>query len=271
MSSSQASISRAHSKRLPTLHQAPRILVHSSYGNFLSLADNWNHVTMPNLSQQDRPKLAEYLDLLKSQWSLPVACQNECHPPNSCQCLRHVIHIAELKRWWKGSLQQVLHEMGIKSPQIFPVEPSLFSGEDSCLSVYSLLLKQDRGHLIERFYQCGMTDKRLEMISSVVDETRLRDDLTEVVSRDEVDRITTDFQRERWAYCPLELRLNMDRHLQSTKIIPPFCQKIKLGEKGGTASIYWVTVQENYISDQGLKDAVEKSLYYDTEYKWVSK
>lgn len=55
----------------------------------------------------------------------------------------------------------------------------------------------------------------------------------------------------------------MDLNLYGTKVIPPFCFKIKLPDKGGTASIYWVAVQKDLITDIALADALQKSLYED--------
>ncbi|KAF1942093.1 hypothetical protein EJ02DRAFT_454596 [Clathrospora elynae] len=148
----------------------------------------------------------------------------------------------------------------------FPLEfQKLFAGDHSCVRVFSLLLKQDRGHLIDRFYDSDMNDKYLAIVRSDSDQS-LRDNLTSITHRDEVDRIIKDFHQDKWSYCPLELTLHMDRNLQGTRVIPPFCHKIKLGDKGGTASIYWVAIQKKLISDNDLKGALQDSLYKDEKY-----
>lgn len=78
-----------------------------------------------------------------------------------------------------------------------------------------------------------------------------------------MDITIEDFHRDKWAYCPMNLTLGMDLNLYGTKVIPPFCFKIKLPDKGGTASIYWVAVQKDLITDIALADALQKSLYED--------
>jgi hypothetical protein len=64
----------------------------------------------------------------------------------------------------------------------------------------------------------------------------------------------------------LQLTLHVDRNLQTTKVIPPFCHKIKLADKGGTASIYWVAIQKDLISDDRLKSALKDSVYTDKDH-----
>lgn len=81
-----------------------------------------------------------------------------------------------------------------------------------------------------------------------------------------MDRIIQEFHRDKWAYCPLNLTLDMDVNLHGTKVILPFCGKIKLPDKGGTASIYWVAVQKDLITDSALTDALQKSLYEDDDF-----
>ncbi|CAN9421752.1 unnamed protein product [Alternaria alternata] len=228
------------------------------------------HTVQPHASQT----LREFLHLLKQQWTLSVACQNQCDPPEQCSCLRYIVHVEDLKRWWKRTvsestgqtkLQRLLDELEPAEHQLFPVEQKLFSGEYTCLTVFSLLLTQGRHHLIERFHNSGIDDRDLEKITPNSEAT-LRNSLAIVPSHDDVEKIIGDFQRERWAYCPLKLELHMDRYLQFTRVIPPFCRKVILGDKGGTASIYWVTVQKDLLSDDSLKNALQDSLYQDKEF-----
>ncbi|KAG9195926.1 hypothetical protein G6011_01047 [Alternaria panax] len=97
-------------------------------------------------------------------------------------------------------------------------------------------------------------------------DKNLRERLTGVVRQDEVEKIVDDFHKEKWEYCPLSLTLDMDKNLLGTRVILPFCSKIKLPDKGGTASIYWVAVQKDLISDSALAHALKDSLYVDGTY-----
>ena len=66
------------------------------------------------------------------------------------------------------------------------------------------------------------------------------------------------------------LREQLDENLHGTKVIPPFCLKTKLPDKGGTASIYWVAVQKDLISDNALALALKDSIYTDEDFGEVS-
>ncbi|KAL1793591.1 hypothetical protein ACET3X_008573 [Alternaria dauci] len=97
-------------------------------------------------------------------------------------------------------------------------------------------------------------------------DENLREKLIGVVHHKEVETIIGDFHKEKWKWCPLTLTLDMDENLHGTKVIPPFCLKTRLSEKGGTASIYWVAVQKDLISDNALALALQDSIYTDDEF-----
>ncbi|KAH8724817.1 hypothetical protein GQ44DRAFT_727596 [Phaeosphaeriaceae sp. PMI808] len=224
---------------------------------------------------QDLRTLNEYKDLLKNVWTRSVACQNQCDPPEACSCQRRVVHVEAMKQWWLSrapessdqmKLLRLLDDMALPSHRTFPLEfQTYFSGQHSCLKVFSLLLSQGQGDLIDRFYDSNMNDKYLAIMRKSTDES-LRDNLRQIRTPDEVEEILENFHKERGAFCPLELTLHMNRNLQDTQSIPPFCHKVKMGNKGGTASIYWVAVQKDFILDEHLKDAISASLYTDDVY-----
>lgn len=235
---------------------------------------------MPAVSQEQKRRQRiedEFKYLLQSAWTRPVACQNECQPPHKCSCRRKIVHVYALERWWiehhpESPEQTRGHRFLDETPpaphRTFQVRyQNIFTGDQSCRRVLSLLLEQGYHHLIDRFYRADVNDRYL-MRSQ--DDQNLRESLLEVHSRKEVDRIIQDFHRDKWAYCPLNLTLDMDVNLHGMKVILPFCDKIKLPEKGGTASIYWVAVQKDLITDTALTDALQKSLYKDDEFGEVS-
>lgn len=186
------------------------------------------------------------------------------------------MHVEALKAWWawkasesthQTNLDRLLDEMPATEHRMTPLSKSqmLFTGDHSCLLVFSLLLNQGRGHLIDLFYDSGITDKYLYMMRSDSYQN-LHDNLAKILDPTERDLIIQDFQKERWAYCPLELTLHMRVHLIGTMVILPFCHKIKLGDKRDTASLYWVAIQKDLISDDELKDALKDSVYDDDEF-----
>jgi hypothetical protein len=205
--------------------------------------------------QQSNTTLKEYKDKLQQCWARPVACQDQCPPSEECRCLRHIVHVDALIAWLgrklteanrDTNLHQLLMEVQLGDHRTFPLDyNTYFTGELKCVRVFSLLLKQDRGHLIDRFYQSRMYDMILHQDGNY---EGLRENLSD--------------KREKWTFCPLELQLHMDRPLEGTRVIVPFCRKIKLNKRG-TASVYLVAVQEDLIRDERLRVELKDSLYED--------
>jgi hypothetical protein len=217
--------------------------------------------------------LDEYKEVLK-QYTYDVTCQNRCdlNATKPCSCLRHIVHVDALMQWWDeessgGSGQTKLDRLFAEIPEpdhrIFPVyaprEREFFNGDQSCLTVFSILLALNRAVLFDIFYNSDMTDKRLDIIRKDSNQ-RLRENLRRVEPH-EVDIILREFHQERWAYCPLKLVLGMERHLEESKVIPPFCHKVPFPNKGATASVYLVAVQKDLITDESLKSAIKDSIY----------
>jgi hypothetical protein len=226
----------------------------------------------------DSSTLDEYNRLLRTEWSRPVACQNVCTPPASCKCRCFIVHVHDMNKWWQSKasehssqtkLGRLLDEMPAVVHRTFPLNApkhqGLFVGEHSCLTVFSLLLSQNRGHLIDRFHDSDMNDRHLDIVRSESDQS-LHDNLQHIKQPGEVDVILKEFHDAKWSYCPLKLELHMNRNLHGTRVIPPFCRKIKLGDKGGTASIYFVAVQRVLVTDEALRLAINDSLYTDELY-----
>jgi hypothetical protein len=218
-----------------------------------------------------QPTLEEFHQRLDEEWTRRVACQNQCQPPESCSCCRQIIHVDALCRWLRRTLSEsngttnlhrLLQELHTGHRK-FPLEHDVyFTGKYQCLRVFSLLLKNGFGHLVDRFYQSQMSDYTIHHDGSF---ELLRENLSDVLPNNEVESIIQKFRREKWTFCPLELELHMDRPLEGTKIIAPFCHKIKLTE-GGTASVYLVAVQEDLIRDARLKAVLQDSMYKDSAF-----
>lgn len=226
---------------------------------------------------QPTPTIDEYKHLLRTKWTRPVACQNQCDPLSKCKCRRRIVHVAAMKQWWRRKVSEtseqtklltVLDEMPEADYPQFPLKPQkLFNERRSGLVVFSLLLDLDRGYLMDNFYDSGIVDDHLTLAREKI----LRGNLDRIMPRDQVDAVLQDFHMQKWQFCPLELSLDMSHSLHDTLVVPPFCHKIKMGDKGGTASIYWVAVQEDLISDEKLRTAIQDSLYEDSEYGAVSR
>jgi hypothetical protein len=221
-----------------------------------------------------KPTLEEYKHRLEREWTQHVACQNQCQLPESCSCLRQIVDVDALCKWLRRTLSEtngttnlhrLLQELQIGPHRKFPLEHDIyFAGkyQTQCLRVFSILLKMGLGHLIDRFYQSQMSDSVLHQDGNY---DRLRENLRGIIPSNEIENVILEFSREKWAFCPLELELHMDRPLEGTKVIAPFCHKMKLNE-GGTASVYLVAVQKDLIRDDKLRVVLQDSLYLDTTF-----
>lgn len=214
--------------------------------------------------------LEEFQKSLQTQWTRPVACQNKCEP-NPCLCQRHIVHVDLVREWWlkemsdnskRTKLHRLLDELSIPQHRIFPLQyKDIVNGDQSSLLVYSLLLKQGHGHLVDIFTRSDMRDQYIAITRSDSNEI-LHKDLS-TVEPTKAASILAEFHKERWQYCPLRLTLDMNHTLYGTNVILPFCHKIQLGDKGGTASIYMVAVQKDLIQDDSLRLAISDSRYTD--------
>lgn len=231
---------------------------------------------MAQMQRQESPILTEYQKLLQTEWRYSVACQDQCESEESCSCQRYIVHVeaalAWLKRQTSGgtedtTLHRVVEEVQRAKHRKFPLDfRIIFEGDYRCLRIFSRLIEQGCGPLIDQFYKSNVHDHFLERGEEY---HQLRENLAEHMSNPEVDTIITQFQKTRWPYCPLTLTLHMERSLSGTRVIVPFCRKIKLTE-GGTASVYWVAVQKELIHDEKLRAILQKSLYTDPNFGDVS-
>ncbi|KAH7074657.1 hypothetical protein BKA63DRAFT_318495 [Paraphoma chrysanthemicola] len=221
--------------------------------------------------RQQSPTLVEFKRLLQTQWTSEVACQDNCHDPELPCPERCFVHVAELEKWWKRTASDSASQR--KIDRLFDEHPlgepnQLFQDSagygNACLRVLSLLLEHDLGHYIKRFYDSNMHDRYLERGEGY---QVLRSNLNKIIpTLSEVDNIIQVFHNAKWAYCPLEFTFHMDKNLQGTEVIVPFCRKIRLGDKGATASIYGVAVQADLIRDDALRDALKQSIVNDPEF-----
>lgn len=176
-----------------------------------------------------------------------------------------------------GRLLAELHDK-IKHHSAFglPLDSTpIFTGEHRSVRMFSMLLDQERGDLIDIFHSARMCDKYLDLSEDQykAHHPNLRKKLREKGIGDAViDDIIETVERERWAYCcPINhFTLHMNASFEGGKVIMPFCRRMRINNKGGTAEVFWVAIQEDLIVDQKLRDALEKSAYTDPEFGRVS-
>lgn len=62
----------------------------------------------------------------------------------------------------------------------------------------------------------------------------------------------------------------MDANFESSKYILPFCRHEAVNGKGGTATVFQVSIQKQLVIDKNLENAIEESLHTDDNFGEVS-
>lgn len=140
----------------------------------------------------------------------------------------------------------------------------LSTGEDRCLLVFSILLELQFGQLIDRFQRLDLVDKHLPIDLWSLQAKLQGLDLPQPKS------LANDFNDIQWRYCAARFDLGVGREHPKSKIIP-ICKKEEINEKGGTARLWQVAVQEEFVGPK-IRKAVPNSRFYDPKdnFGWVS-
>ena len=227
--------------------------------------------------------LEKFSHSLKNHWtySAKVACYQDCKSPEECSCRKRFVHAAEVVRWMNrkessdsvesndaipnaGRLLNEIHKDMKNISSLFLVDSKqILEGPHRCVLVFGILLEQDYGHLIKLFQSAGIFDRILA--ESAFRKESLRNKLLEKGILD-VDKIIERFEKAKWAYLSPELTLHMEGIFEGDDYVLPFCRRKRVNDKGGTAAVYHVLVQKQFVVDPDLQQALEKSLIQDPDY-----
>ncbi|KAK6824952.1 hypothetical protein PG987_012446 [Apiospora arundinis] len=132
--------------------------------------------------------------------------------------------------------------------------------------VFAILLNLDCGFLIRTFQRFGITDGNLsnEGLSNL---DALKEDLQQS-SVSDVNKLLNMFDDMRFMFQHVVMDLNTptvysDR--RRGRWISPFCRRQLINNKGGTAQVWQVSVQDRFLST-GLKERLKRSEYNDPVY-----
>ncbi|KAF4630836.1 hypothetical protein G7Y89_g7300 [Cudoniella acicularis] len=112
------------------------------------------------------------------------------------------------------------------------------------------LLMDDNGHLIYEFQKARVTDQ--ELGNARYARGNLQNVLLQSkkgINPESVEKIIAAFEKDRWAFCPVKLKFDMEEDFDNNHILP-FCQRQKVNDKGGTASVFQAIIQEKYVCDE---------------------
>lgn len=194
---------------------------------------------------------------------------------------RHFYRIPDFEDWMRRTEKRIgqrssntellLRALEPKAKQYgkqFPLQADkVLKGDRTCLLVFGVLLQQDLGYLIDIFRDAYIVDKTLEISSNYHNE--LRYVLGRKGGSESADTIIEKFEAAKWAFCSPQLRLNMEGIFEACGYILPFCRRETVNEKGGTASVDQVAVQEEQVPKE-LRKVLEKAWYKDKDFGPVS-
>lgn len=155
-----------------------------------------------------------------------------------------------------------------------PVEPKDITGLHLVLAV---LAHPDIAcvHMIHVFKQFFKEDSHLsqEYIAqhypALLDELEYRGlVLPRKFQRMNYDGVIKEFDRLRWQFCPVSLRLNMDVPISGGLLILPYCYSARVNQ-GGTATVDSFKVQADLIECAELRNKLQPSLHPHHDYGWV--
>lgn len=167
----------------------------------------------------------------------------------------------------KASNAELLLREVFERSQARTFPPTIEStGEDSCYLVLSALLEINNEELFDFFRELKITDKSLE--HAHFHYGYLRKDLITAGFTDAKD-IIDRFDAIRWSYLPPKFHLGFDERLHGGKWILPFCRREAITEKGGTAQLWQVAIQEDHVQ-KDLRRSIDPSRFWDETFGWVS-
>jgi hypothetical protein len=150
----------------------------------------------------------------------------------------------------------------IKSTEVrfLPIHPdALLSVNDCGLVVFSILLNLRSGHFIDKFIRHGngIKDKSLPMRLPTL-EFEFKG-----MRLPEAEKLALAFREAQRPFCAAKLDLNIGWDYDEDRIIP-ICRKDSLNEKGATAHVSQIVVQEDFVGET-LRGVLKTSGFEDTD------
>ena len=145
----------------------------------------------------------------------------------------------------------------------YPIElESVCSGEDRCLLVFSILIVCGFGKFIDKFRSRDIVDRHLPMTL-----VQLRKEIG-AMKIDNGYELADSFDSLQWQFFPVKFEFDSQKAYPRNRILP-ICKKEIINKKGGTAQLYQVAVQQEFVG-QSLRNSVPSSLYHEEEFGPVS-
>jgi hypothetical protein len=177
-------------------------------------------------------------------------------------CGRPYIRVAKLIKWLKSEaspgsrvsqVERLLYAAYHDRIEL-PISIRQVCRSDNCsLLVFSILLELGYGGLFDRFQRQGIVDKHLPI------DLRNLKYLLEPLRLPNATELAGQFDRKQWAYCAVKFDLYLGQDYPKNRIIP-ICSKEEINTKGGTARLWQIEVQEEFVGQQ-LREVVSTSSF----------
>ena len=173
-------------------------------------------------------------------------------------CGRRYVRVSRLIEWMESDAEPSRMEILLdyaypnrRTPQPPLGAEDICKGQDSCVLVFAILLELKHGELIDVFEKRGLRDNRLPI------------SLAEL--KEKAPSIAEDFNREQWAFCPANFDYSYSSQYYHRDRMIPICNKRQINDKGGTAQLWEIVVQEEFVKPR-LRERVPKSRFFDDEF-----
>ena len=179
-------------------------------------------------------------------------------------CGRSYVLVAKLTKWLRSKVGYTIRASRLlqaayrdrAKPGLPITAEQLIPGEHyCCLIVFSILLKIGAGQLVHTFQRAEIVDGALP-----IDLRSLKIKLAAVDSNI-AEELISKFDEMQWRFCAVKFDLDISRDYVKNRIIP-ICRKERINSKGGTAQLWQIEVQEEFVGHK-LREVALSSRYDD--------
>ncbi|KAK5062484.1 hypothetical protein LTR84_004556 [Exophiala bonariae] len=189
------------------------------------------------------------------------------HCSKCAGCGRPYIQVEELRTWlkekWSTHIDRSWADLCLEASNQGNKAGSLSLSDidapgSGCLLVFSILHDIGAPSLIRKFQRQGLIDRKLP-----INLSELENELSQL-GIDNATILAGKFDERQWAFCPATFDLSSTIACKRTTVLP-ICRREILSTKGGTALLWQIAVQEEFIGPS-LREQSAKSKFKDPKF-----
>ncbi|KAI0970661.1 hypothetical protein F4678DRAFT_114797 [Xylaria arbuscula] len=160
-------------------------------------------------------------------------------------------------------LLEYAYELNPMSSSVFrPIEWEQIS-DANYIIMFGFLVDLGYGHLIDIFRRFSYQDNYLHKPGHITKGYyMLSGSFKDSAS---LQSFMDIFERRRWEFCPVQFYQDMDIDLDDGPRVLPFCRRQRINNKGATAHLYEVAVEEDFVNED-LREAIEYTKFNDEDF-----